>query len=118
MEVGDERPDVAQGIRAPIGFLILFDMIDVASRPLVPLIDVPLIDAVDLAALWNPDVLMREEKFSEARIQGESVDFVTCGVNHHRAGTVDEIARRQLLGPALKAVFQRSVAQARRHPAM
>src|SRR5262249_2298477 len=89
--------------------LILFYEFDIPSRACIPGMHVAFIDAVDLSAQRRSDVFMREKEFTKTWIQSKSVHAVACGVDHHRARTVNEIASGNLVDALLKAVFNFSI---------
>src|SRR6185503_670211 len=109
MEIRDERTNVSQRVRMSTILPIFLDVIDVRARPVIPLAHIALIDAVHLAARRSLDVFVREEELAQTGVQCESVNPVSGGINHDRAGSVNEVTGRNLIAPLLQTILKGSV---------
>src|SRR6185437_1183605 len=80
---------------------------------LIPHLFVRIVDGEIPAVLRYPDVRVRQEKFADLRIQREAVHALARGVDHHRAGAVDHVARRHLAATRLQHVLHLPASTAR-----
>src|SRR5262249_47673120 len=109
MEIGDERTDVSQAVRMAAILPVLFQMLDVPPRSVVPEIHFPLVEVENLPARGCENFFVEKKKLAQAGIERESMTAVSGGENHHRARAVDKVARRNLVRALLQAVFERAV---------
>lgn len=99
MEIRDQRANVACRVAGPL------TVIDVAAHSFTPTVVVALVDRVDTAPTRFPDVLVRQEKFTDRRVEGESVFALACRIDEHHAGSIDEITSAQLLSAGPQEVL-------------
>src|SRR5687768_16080330 len=79
---------------------------------------VAFVDAVDSSSNGCPDVFVGKQKLAEARVQRKAVDPMARRIDHHRAGSINEVARSNLLDSLLKTIFKTAVGGMVRHPAV
>ena len=56
---------------------------------------------------------MREQEFTDRRVECEAVDALPRRVHQHRARTIDDVTRRNLTTPWLQQVLHLAVSAAR-----
>ena len=92
VEVGHERADVARRV----GLRTFFELIDVVAHRRIPPGIIALVGAVVLTFPGDFDVLVGEQKFAEAWVEGKAVAAAAGGIDQHGAGAVDDVAGRRL----------------------
>ena len=99
MDVDDEGPRVARGEGTAARGVVRAERLDEAARPLGPGGEEPLVAGVVGAAARDPDVGVGEEELADAGVEREALDarLRAGGVDEHRGGAVDEVARDDLL---------------------
>ena len=85
MEVCNQAPHIAGGIGASRSLVFGLEEIHTGLCLLIPVLVIPLINTIYLPFLRDADILMGEEKFSNARVKGEAMDPIPCGVDHNCA---------------------------------
>ena len=106
MEVRDQRANVAQAVWLPVMVLFGGEITEVALETVGEALTVPHVDAKDRAAARRLDPGVRQNELSETRVKGEPVDLAPERIDEHGGGAVDDVPRRDLLGPRLKEIFQ------------
>ena len=109
MEVRHQASHIAGGIGAACGLVFGLKIIHTGPRLLIPVLVIPLIHAIYLSLHGDSDVLMGKEKLPYARIQGEAMDPVPCGVHHDGTRAVYEIAGSHLLNARLKRMTEEEI---------
>src|SRR5437868_7348415 len=112
MEIGNERTDVAHTQRFRTAF-------EPAIAPhqsfhiLVPELLVRIVHRQVTAVVGDTNIGMREQEFTDRRVECEAVDALPRGVYQHRARTIDDVTRRNLTTSWLQQVLHLAVSAAR-----
>src|SRR3990172_10750589 len=70
----------------------------------MPPMVVPLVHAVDLASLRDPDGRVRQDILADRLIQREAMHALACRIDEDCAGTIHDIAGRYLLVALLQDI--------------
>src|ERR671919_9204 len=109
MKIRHQRADVTGGIRTLGGRVFLVDVVNIALDFRVPVLVVPLVYTIRIATFRHANMLVRQEKFSHAGIEGIAVYAAPCRVDEHRTGAISDIASGNLVFPRLQEVFQGAI---------
>ena len=72
-------------------------MVNQTPDTIAPVIVIALIDAKNLSALWDANVLMGEQELPYAWKKCKTMNTAAGGINHDGAGAINEIAGSDLL---------------------
>src|SRR5215510_4085708 len=97
MEVRYQGTHIPAGIGPSGSFVALLQVVNISVGRGVPFLTPALVDAVGRAARRDTNVLMREKKFAEPWIQGETVYASTGCIDQDRARSIKGIASSHLL---------------------
>ena len=67
---------------------------------------IPLVDGVDLACFREFHIRVGKVESSNGRVEGEAIHAMSCSINQHGGGAIDNVAGGDLAAPRLKTVLQ------------
>ena len=111
VEVRHERADVARRVRPARRRVLGLHPLDVLLQAAAPRVVVALVGRVHAARLGRADAGVRQQELADRGVEREAVDARPSGVDQHRRGAVEDVARRDLLAAGLERARHRHLAR-------
>jgi hypothetical protein len=81
MKVRYQRTHITAGVGPPRSLVALLEVVNIPTGRGIPLLAPTFVDTVGRAAGRDTNVLMREEKLAEPRVQSETVYSAPCRID-------------------------------------
>lgn len=96
MEVGDQRADIATGVRAMRRLVLDFHPVRELLDGLVPLVVVRLVDGEALGVRGQLHVLVGQDELTDGGVEREAVNAVASRVDQHAGRAIQHVASGHL----------------------